>query len=87
MKLIVCSVRDSAVDAFMRPFCVNTIGQAVRGFSDEAMNKESEIHKHARDYELFQLGTFDEESGKFENLAAPRSLARAVEFKEGGELR
>lgn len=82
MLLIVCAVRDSAVDAFMRPFCVPTIGMAVRSFSDEAVNPESEIRKHASDYELFQLGVFDEETGKFDNLDAPRSLARAVDFKE-----
>lgn len=83
MKLFVFSVRDSAVDAFMRPFCVNARGQAIRSFQDEAMDEKSEIHKHAADYELFELGTFDEESGKMENVDSPRSVARAVDFLKG----
>ena len=82
MKLQVCSVRDSALDAFSRPFFVPTTGVAVRGFREEANRQGSEVMKSPADYELFLLGTFDEESGKFENLEAPRSLARAVDLKE-----
>lgn len=83
MKLVVVAVRDSAVDAFMRPFTVQSVGQAIRSFADEAVNKDSEICKHARDYELFALAMFDEDTGRFDNGDSPRSLARAVDFKEG----
>ena len=82
MKLKVCSVRDSALDAFSRPFFVPTNAMAIRGFRDQANQPETEIFKHPMDYELFELGEFDEETGKFENLPAPRSLGRGVDFKE-----
>lgn len=82
MILIACAVRDSAVDAFMRPFHVPSTGMAVRSFRDEVNNPESPMHKHPEDFELFELGTFDEESGKMDNLSSPRSLARAKDFKE-----
>lgn len=82
MKLVVVSVRDSAVDAFMRPFFVPSTGVAVRSFRDEVSRSESEMHKHPGDYELFEIGAFDEETGRFENLASPRSLLRAVDCKE-----
>lgn len=75
------AIRDSAVDAFTRPFPVNHIGQAMRGFTDEVNRTDSEMNKHPSDYELFELGTFDEETGKFENLESPRSLARAKDVK------
>lgn len=87
MELIVVAVRDSAVDAFMRPFFVPTTGVAVRSFSDEVLRAESEMHKHPADYELFELGRFDEETGKFQNVSAPRSLIRAVDIALDKEKR
>lgn len=83
MLLIACAVRDAAVDAYMRPFFVPTVGMAVRSFQDEVKNPDSPMAKHPGDYELFQLGVFDEESGKFENAVAPRSLARASDYVKG----
>lgn len=82
MILIMCAVRDSAVDAFMRPFFVPTTGMAVRSFSDEVRNGESPMHKHPEDFALFELGTFDEESGRCDNLPSPRQLVRAADIKE-----
>lgn len=82
MKLVVVAVRDSAVDAFMRPFLVPTTGMAVRSFHDEVARVESDMHKHPEDYELFELGEFEEETGRFSNLPSPRSLSRAVDIKE-----
>lgn len=82
MTLIVCAVRDSAVDAFMRPFCVPTVGMAVRSFQDEVKDPQSPMAKHPSDYELFQLGVFDEEAGRFDNAVSPRSLARALDYVE-----
>lgn len=82
MRLVVVAVRDSAVDAFMRPFFVPSTGMAVRSFRDEVARSESEMFRHPADYELFQLAEFDEETGKFENLASPRSLIRGADCKE-----
>ena len=41
MVLIMVAVRDSALDALMRPFFVPTTGFAVRSFQDEVKNSES----------------------------------------------
>jgi len=75
--LIVCAVRDSAINAFVRPFYVPAVGAAIRGFSDEVNRKDSEMGNHVGDYELFELGEFEEETGKFRMLPEPRQLARA----------
>lgn len=82
MKLVVVAVRDSAVDAFSRPFFVPSIPVAVRSFRDEVANPESPMFKHPEDYVLWELGVFDEDDGRFENLAAPRQVLRAVDVKE-----
>lgn len=82
MKQVVVAVRDSAVDAYARPFFVPSTAVAVRSFRDEVNRAESPMHAHPGDYELFELGSFDEESGKFENLASVRSLVRGADVKE-----
>lgn len=82
MKLCVVAVRDSAVDAFARPFFVPSTAAAVRSFRDEVMNPESPMHKHPGDYALFHLSVFDEESGRFEDLERPLQLVRAQDVKE-----
>lgn len=82
MILIAVAVRDSAVDAFMRPFFVPTTAFAVRSFGDAVKEADSPMSKAPQDYALFELGSFDEESGKFVNLDSPRQLIRAQDIKE-----
>lgn len=79
----VLAVRDSAMDAFSRPFFAPTVAMAMRSFAEEVNRAESEMFKHPADYELFHLATFDEDSGKFDNLPSPRSVVRAVDCVKG----
>lgn len=81
MRLTVVAIRDSAVDAFMRPFFVPSTAVAVRSFRDEVANPESPMQKHPEDYALFHVGFFDEDSGKFENCPVPIQLARAQDME------
>lgn len=89
MKHIVCSVRDSAADTFQRPFFVQTPAVAVRVFGDECKNENENnpIFNHPEHFELFELGTYDDSTAKFDMLESPRSLARAVDFRPRAELR
>lgn len=79
MKLIGIAVRDLATESFARPFFVQHPAQAIRSFSDECNNPESEFAKHAKDYELWDLGSFDDESGMFSGNS-PVRLVRAVDL-------
>jgi len=65
--LRVVAVRDRALEAFMRPFFVPAVGQAIRSFQDEVnrVDKDNAINAHPADYDLWYLADFDEESGKF----------------------
>lgn len=66
MKLFVFAVRDLAINAYDRPFFVSHLGMAERGFSDAINDPSSNLYKHPEDYELYQLGTFDDGAGVFE---------------------
>lgn len=77
MKHIIVAVRDRQLDAFMRPFTAATIGQAVRAFSDEVNRQGSELNQHPEDYELYQLGEFDDDTGALLQPLPVKSIAIA----------
>ena len=80
----VVAVKDSAVGAFNRPFFVPALAVARRGFVDEVnrVGEDNLMNRHPDDYELWLLGTFDDESGVFVS-GELRPVARAKDVKQG----
>lgn len=78
MIKVVCAVRDSASALFGQPFFVPSTAVAVRGFADAVRKAEdgSDLTKHPEDFILFELGSFDDETGKFVNVPDPVQLLR-----------
>ncbi|WNK14300.1 MAG: nonstructural protein [Microvirus sp.] len=76
MVLIVVSVYDRASDAFGRPLFVAAVGQAIRSFQDEINRDEpnNAMAAHSDDFDLFQLGTFDDSTGSLV-ACEPKQLA------------
>lgn len=62
-KLIICAVRDRAVDAFGQPFFVRHEGEALRSFADEINRSGSTFGAHPDDYDLYRIGYYDDASG------------------------
>jgi len=81
-KLTVVSVYDVAVEAFGRPVVVTAKGAAIRSFLDECSNPESEISKHPTDYILYEVGSFDDGLGQFENVHPPVRLVAGNKVDE-----
>lgn len=80
-KLIVLAVLDSAVSAFNRPFFVPARGAGIRAFMDEVSRKspDNAMNNHPYDFALYDLGTWDEESGIFESKSVPERIAQAAD--------
>lgn len=80
MKMIIVSVYDSKVSAYMKPFFVPAVGAGIRAFSDEVnRGGDSELSKHPEDYALYRLGEFDDQVGAFQELPhRPELLVTAV---------
>lgn len=67
MKYLILTVRDRAAAAFGTPMYHMSRGSAIRGFADE-VNRCAEhnmLFHHPEDFDLFELGTFDDSSGLF----------------------
>lgn len=78
----VYSVFDSAVKVFDRPFLQKTRGEATRSWVDVCNNKESKMFMHPQDFALFQVASYDDETGRYSNLQVPDPVGLAIEFVE-----
>lgn len=89
MKLIVLSVYDSKAAAFLQPFFAQSRGVAIRSFAAAAElpadgRADATSHdfcKYPDDFSLFELGSFDQESAKFDLHSAPESLGLASQLR------
>ncbi len=83
MKLVLCSVKDRAADAFGRPMFVPSIGVAIRSFSDEVnrQDPENQLHNHPDDFDLYELGEFDDNSGLFTLHDVPKLVSLGKQVK------
>lgn len=80
MKMEVIAIKDRALDAYMRPFYAQTIGQAIRMFQDEIKRPDGEMAKHPDDYDLYHLGTWDDQDGTT-TQQTPKQIAIGKHFK------
>lgn len=82
MILKVFAVYDVKAVAYMQPFFSNSVGSALRAFGDASCEDRSPLSKHPADYNLFELGSFDDASGLLESLPAPKYLGSALDFAD-----
>lgn len=91
MLLYVVSVYDLALGAFGRPVFVRSKGEALRSFQNE-VNKAgttegaSAIAEHPQDFQLFYLGMFNDDDGRFTMPKVPEKLVDAVALRMVGSL-
>lgn len=85
MIQLVFGVRDTKAQAFMQPFFSNSVGAAIRAFGDAIADEKSPLGKHPADYILYQLGTFDDEGGRFEPSEIIKLLANGADFVSIGQ--
>lgn len=79
------SVYDSKAEAFLPPFFLGTRGLAIRTFADAANREDHNFRRYAADYTLFELGEFDDSSGKFFMKEAAENLGTALQYVENLE--
>jgi len=84
MKMLVCTIRDRAAEAYGRPFFLPATGVAIRSFQDEVNRKaeDNQVYQHPDDFDLYELGLFDDFSGKFELHEQPKLLALGKQVKD-----
>lgn len=90
MMVRIYAVYDKKAEAYLAPFTFPHDGQALRAFSDTVNDESTQFYRHADDFDLYSLGTFDQESGEFQNekhfLAGARFVLEPVPDGPVGSL-
>ena len=66
-----------------RPFFLPATGVAIRSFQDEVNRNapDNQMYAHPDDFDLYELGVFDDFDGKFALHEAPKLLALGKQVK------
>lgn len=82
MTLTAYAVLDSAVKHFHLPFFQQTEASALRSFKALVNDDRSPIFQTPEDYELYEVGTYDGNTGKLSSLDTPKHIAKAILLKK-----
>lgn len=82
MKLTIISIRDIVANLYSQPAFVQSKGSALRSFSTEVNRADAnnQLYNHPNDFELYALGTFDDETAVFELYAKPEPIGLARDY-------
>jgi len=69
MRLVLVSLKDCAVQAFMAPQVVHHKQAMIRALSDglKAGDNKADWARHPEDFELYKVGEFDDQTGCVES--------------------
>lgn len=76
------TVLDTKAGAYCQPFFSRTNETALRDFGVAASQEGHVFNKHASDYILHEIGSWDEETGMIHGYP-PVALATAAQFSDG----
>lgn len=86
MLLKVFTILDTKVPVYNKPFFMRSRGEALRQLESEMRTKQGSLYEHAEDFILFELGTFDEDTCKFDLHDAAQSVMRMIDIKSKLDL-
>lgn len=80
MLKLIFTVFDQKANTYMQPFFTDTAGLAERIFMESINGSETQLSKYPADFTMFELGTYDTQTGKFTNHSAPLNRGNALQF-------
>lgn len=86
MKLKIFSIYDEKALSYNTPQYLAHQGEAIRMLQTTLDNKESMISKYPKDFSLYCLGLYDNNTGRFEGYNEPKLIMRASELLVVGDL-
>lgn len=78
MELKMYSIRDSKSQIFNPPFYKKTHGEAERDFSTLVKDEKSMIAQYPEDFDLYYVGTYQDDTGTIQSLDTPQHIIKAV---------
>lgn len=81
MLLKIFTIRDSKGEFYGQPFFQKSHGEAERSFRTLTTDGKSTVNQYPEDFDLYYLGEYDDQSGKFKTLDTPQHMIKAVACK------
>lgn len=78
----VFSVFDKKAGVYCTPFVSHSTATATRDFGQAVNDPNSQVCKYASDFELFELGAWDEDSGQIQTTQLPVFVVNGASLKE-----
>jgi len=83
MIMQIFSIFDKKTAIYSKPFYCLTMAEAIRTFGDAVNEPESPFFKHPEDYDLWQIGRFEDITGIIDKMD-PQHLGSALNFHNTG---
>ncbi|WNK12802.1 MAG: nonstructural protein [Microvirus sp.] len=76
MKKLILSIFDTKAEVFHAPYTIPTVGVAYRDLADNHKRggQDNALAAHPEDYELYQVGVWDDEFGRVDTDGYPVRL-------------
>lgn len=75
------TVYDSKAAAYLLPFYSENQQTAIRSFEGAVNDPDHQFNKFPQDFNLFELGSWNQSTAKFKLHKAPVHLGLAIEYK------
>lgn len=72
------SIKDQKAGIFYPPFFKNTHGEAERDFHTAVNDKQTKLFQYPEDFDLYYMGTYDDNNGTFQGLDTPLHVKKAI---------
>lgn len=82
MKQQIMSVYDTKARAFLPPFFVPHVDVGLRAIQQATLDPQHQLSKFAEDFEIYHLGTWDDDTGHFDPRPQPFSYGRVVVLRK-----
>lgn len=74
------TIYDSKAEAYLQPFFSQNKATATRQFQQAAQDEKTDFNRHAADYTLFEIGTWDEFAGTLTPDDTKLNLGLALDY-------
>ena len=73
------SIYDQKAGVFNNPFYKTTHGEAERDFTTAVNDEKTTLNQYPTDFDLYYLGDYNDQDGKFTTLDTPQHVVKAVQ--------
>lgn len=80
----VYSIRDNKVGTYNKPVFTVHLAQITRELATLTDDPQTMYNKHTQDFELYKLGTYNEDDGSFKLIAKPEFILNLSDLKSKG---